>query len=451
MFPTILIVDDEPSILQSFGGILTDEGFEVVTALNGYEALKIIETDAPDLVLLDIWMPGIDGIETLKEIKKEYPALQVVMITGHGTIETAVTATKLGAFDFIEKPLNIEKVIVTINNALNFRRLEEENRYLRKKMLEKNSISGDSPAMNAIKQQIAVVAPTDAEVLITGESGTGKGLIARTLHLLSPRAEQPLIHVNCAAIAEERIDSELFGHLKGAFPGAVARKTGQLELAHHGTLFLDKIDAINLKTQTKLLNVLQHHSFQPEGGGRTLKTDVRMIASTRKDLEKAVEKGEFREDLYFRLNVIPIEVPPLRDRKQDIPSLFECFLEESFQKYGGKRKTVEDNALHLLYHYDWPGNVRELKNLVERLAIMVDEARITAAHIRPPYNGGISSVPQADMNSLLRMDNIEKALQYFEQYFVSFKLREHHQDIEVTAEKLKMNPDALRDKLKSHL
>jgi two-component system nitrogen regulation response regulator NtrX len=370
------------------------------------------------------------------------------MITGHGTIETAVIATKLGAFDFIEKPLNIEKVIVTINNALNFRRLEEENRYLRKKMLEKNSLSGNSPAINAIKQQIAVVAPTDAEVLITGESGTGKGLIARTLHLLSPRAEQPLIHVNCAAIAEDCIDSELFGHLKGAFPGAVAKKTGQLELAHHGTLFLDEIGEINLKTQAKLLNVLQNQSFHPEGGGRTLKTDVRIITSTRKDLEKAVEKNEFREDLYFRLNVIPIEVPPLRERKQDIPLLFECFLEESFQKYGGKRKTVDNEAIQLLYHYDWPGNVRELKNLVERLAIMIDEAHITAADIRTPYNGETASFPQVHMASLLQMDDIEKALQLFEQYFIKFKLSEHHQDIGDTARKLNIHPDTLQNKLK---
>lgn len=448
MFPTILIVDDEPSILQSLGGILSDEGFEVVTALNGYEALKIIETDTPDLVLLDIWMPGIDGIETLKEIKKGYPTLQVVMITGHGTIETAVIATKLGAFDFIEKPLNFEKIIVTINNALNFRRLEEENRYLRKKMLEKNTVSGNSPLIQALKKQIAVVAPTDAEVLITGESGTGKGLIARTIHLLSPRADHPLISINCAAIPGNLIDSELFGHVKGAFSNAFTKKTGRLELADHGTLFLDEVGDLNLNTQVKILNVLQNKSFQPEGGGRIQKTDIRIVASTNKDLEKEIARGNFKEELYFRLNVIPIEVPPLRDRKDDIPVLFECFLEESFKKYGGTRKKVENEVMPLLYDYDWPGNVRELKNLVERLAIMVREPPITAAHIPAPYHRYPRNGFKPDEASLFRMDSMETALRHFENHFIAFKLRENHQDIDTTARKLNISPEKLRTKVR---
>ena len=326
MFPSVLVVDDEPSILQSLGGLLSDEGFEVITASNGYEALKLIDTESPDLVLLDIWMPGIDGIETLKEIKKDNPYIQVIIITGHGTVETAVKATKLGAFDLIEKPLSIDKVIVAINNALNFRRLEEENRYLRKKTIEKNSIDGNSPPTKTLKQQIAAAAPTDTWILITGENGTGKELVARTIHQLSLRAEQPLITVNCAAIPEELIESELFGHEKGAFSGATGKKRGKFELANSGTIFLDEIGDMSLKTQAKILRALEEQKFQRVGGGRIISVNVRVIAASNKDLEQEIEKGSFREDLFYRLNVIPIEVPSLRNRHEDIPLLVETFM-----------------------------------------------------------------------------------------------------------------------------
>lgn len=448
MFPTILIVDDEASILQSLSGILTDEGFEVVTASNGYEALQLIDKECPDLVLLDIWMPGIDGIETLKEIKKENPALQVVMITGHGTIETAVSATKFGAFDFIEKPLSIDKVIVAINNALNFRRLEEENRYLRKKMLEKNSISGNSPPINAVKKQIAVAAPTDAWVLITGENGTGKEVVARTIHLLSNRAEQPLINVNCAAIPEDLIDSELFGHEKGSFSGANAKKTGMFELANNGTLFLDEIGDMNLKTQAKILRVLQDQSFQRIGGSRIIKVNVRVIASSNKDLEKEIGKGNFREDLYFRLNVIPIEVPPLRQRREDIPILVETFLEESAKKYGDTKKTIDAAVKDLLSNYTWPGNVRELKNLVERLAIMAQGNQITVNDIPAPYNPAVDRI--TDETRLYKIDNLENAMQSFEKKFLKRKLTENHYNLAETARLLEIKPDKLKQKLKKH-
>ena len=314
MFPSILIVDDEPSILKSLSGLLSDEGFEVQTATNGYEALKIIDGESPDLVLLDIWMSGIDGIETLKEIKKNNPYIQVIIISGHGTIETAVKATKLGAFDLIEKPLSIDKVIVAINNALNFRRLEEENRYLRKKTLDKHTITGNSVPVAALKKQIAVAAPADAWILITGENGTGKELVARTIHQLSSRADQPIIDVNCAAIPEELIESELFGHEKGAIAGASVKKVGKFELANKGTIFLDEIGDMSLKTQAKILRVLQEQQFQRVGGGRILSVDVRVIASSNKDLKVEIEKGSFREDIYYRLNVIPVDVPPLRNR-----------------------------------------------------------------------------------------------------------------------------------------
>ncbi|MBW1769566.1 MAG: sigma-54-dependent Fis family transcriptional regulator, partial [Deltaproteobacteria bacterium] len=327
MFPTILAVDDESAILQSLSGILSDEGFEVLTASNGYEALKIIEAESPDLVLLDIWMPGIDGIETLQEIKRTNPFLQVIIISGHGTIETAVKATKLGAHDFIEKPLSIEKVVVTINNALHFRQLEEENRFLRKKTLEKHSITGNSSTiLRALKKQIAVAAPTNAWILITGENGTGKELVARTVHQMSHRADKPLIDVNCAAIPEELIESELFGHEKGAFTGATTKKRGKFEIANGGTIFLDEIGDMSLKTQAKILRILQEQKFERVGGTRTLTVDVRVIAASNKDLEEEIEKGTFRDDLYYRLNVIPIEVPPLRNRTDDIPLLVETFL-----------------------------------------------------------------------------------------------------------------------------
>lgn len=379
MFPSILIVDDEPSILQSLSGLLSDEGFEVLTASNGYEALKIIDAESPDLVLLDIWMQGIDGIDTLKEIKKGNPFIQVIIITGHGTIETAITATKLGAFDLIEKPLSIDKVIVSINNALNFRRLEEENQYLRKKIIEKHSLTGNSPSIVELKKQIAVAAPTDSWILVSGENGTGKELVARTIHNLSSRSNQPLVTVSCAAIPDRLIESELFGHEKGAFSEKTTKKRGRFELAHKGTLFFDEISDMSLATQATILRVLEEQEFQRLGGSRTLQVDVRVIAATNRDLEKEIESGGFREDLFFRLNVIPIKVPPLRERKDDISVLIETFLEECAKDNRSKRKTMTPEALDRLFDYSWPGNVRELKNLAERLAIMVEKDVIGVA------------------------------------------------------------------------
>ncbi len=420
MFPSILIVDDEPSILQSLSGLLSDEGFDVMIAGNGYEALKIIDTDSPDLVLLDIWMPGIDGIETLKEIKKENPHIQVIIITGHGTIESAVKATKLGAFDLIEKPLSIDKVIVAINNALNFRRLEEENRYLRKKTIEKHSINGNSPPIAALKEQIAIVAPTDTWILITGENGTGKELVARTIHHLSSRADQPLIDVNCAAIPDELIESELFGHEKGAFIGATAKKIGKFELAGNGTIFLDEIGDMSLKTQSKILRALQEKQFQRVGGSRILSVNVRVVAATNKDLEKEIEKGGFREDLYYRLNVIPMEVPPLRNRGEDIPLLVETFLDESAKHNRSKTKSMSHEAIELLCNYSWPGNVRELKNLVERLFIMVEGDIIDVSDIPAQYKADIAKEPTGERFFLI--NNLRDAKKAFAKEFKKRKL-----------------------------
>lgn len=449
MFPSILIVDDEPSILQSLSGLLSDEGFEVLTAANGYEALKIVDTEFPDLVLLDIWMPGIDGIETLKEIKKNNPYIQVIIISGHGTIETAVKATKLGAFDLIEKPLSIDKIIVAINNALNFRRLEEENRYLRKKTLEKHSITGNSPPVAALKKQIAVAAPTDAWILITGENGTGKELVARTIHQLSSRADYPLINVHCAAIPEELIESELFGQEKGAFADSTTKKIGKFELANNGTIFLDEIGDMSLKTQSKILRVLQEKQFQRVGGSRILSVNVRVIASTNKDLEKEIEKGNFREDVYYRLNVIPIEVPSLRDRREDIPLLVETFFAECAKQDRSEKKQIAQKTLDILCNYSWPGNVRELKNLVERLAIMVEKDVIDEFDIHAPYNPGTVDEMAPIESQLFLSHSLKNAKKAFEREFIKRKLLQNNNNITTTAEAIGVQLSYLHKKLKS--
>jgi two-component system nitrogen regulation response regulator NtrX len=448
MFPTILIVDDEPSILKTLGGLLLDEGFEVITAANGYEALKVIDAEAPDLVLLDIWMPGIDGIQTLKEIKKENPTIQVIIITGHGNIETAVKATKLGAFDLIEKPLSIDKVILAINNALNFRRLEEENRYLRKKTLEKNSIDGKSPLISALRKQIDAVAPTDSWVLIIGENGTGKELVARTLHQLSARSQYQLIDVNCAAIPDELIESELFGHEKGSFSSALTKKTGKFELANNGTIFLDEIGDMSLVTQAKILRVLQEQQLQRVGGSRTLKLNVRVIAASNKDLKREIENGKFREDLYYRLNVVPIQVPSLAERREDLPLLARTFLDENAKRGLGPRKTITPKAMALLRGYGWPGNVRELKNLMERLTIMVDHDLIDVADIPPPYNPiGMDNGTKTDLQ-LLSLTSLKEAKKEFEKEFIRQKLSQYNNNISKTATEIGVDRSYLQKKIK---
>ena len=447
MFPSILIVDDEPSILKSLHGLLTDEGFAVTTATNGYEALKIIDAESPDLVLLDIWMPGIDGIETLKEIKRENPFIQVIIITGHGTVETAVTATKIGAFDLIEKPLSIDKIIVAINNALNFRRLEEENRYLRRKTIEKNSITGNSPAITALKKQISIAAPTDAWILITGENGTGKELVAKTIHQLSPRSEEPLIDLNCAAIPEETIAHELLGYEKGAFAGATAKNRGKFELASKGTLFLDEIGDMSLKSQAIILRVLQEQKFQRIGGSRILDVDIRVIAASNKDLEVEIEKGNFREDLYYRLNVIPVTVPPLRDRIEDIPVLMEIFLDDCAKHNQLKKKKLSPDALKLLCDYDWPGNVRELKNMVERLAIMVKHDTIKVSDIPAQYNHSEKEKSSETRKKLFAPASLKDAQKAFEAEFIRQKLSQHNNDIGKTAKAINVSLSYLKKRV----
>ncbi|QTA90686.1 sigma-54-dependent transcriptional regulator [Desulfonema magnum] len=447
MFPSIMIIDDEPSIRQSLSGILSDEGFDVITASNGYEALKIIDSESPDLVLLDIWMPGIDGIETLKEIKKNNAFIQVVIITGHGTIETAVKATKLGAFDLIEKPLSIDKVIVTINNALNFRRLEEENKYLRKKTIEKNAINGNSPLIAELKKQVAIAAPTDSWILITGENGTGKELVARTIHQLSTRSDQPLIDVNCAAIPDEQIEIELFGQEKGFSSEMSARKRGKFEMANSGTLFLDEIGDMSLRNQAKILRVLQEQKFQRTGGDRMISVDVRVIAASNKDLENEIKKGNFREELYYRLNVVPIEVPPLRNRLEDIPILVETFLTECADHHHTPKKRLTEKALKTLCNYSWPGNVRELKNFIGRLAIMVEKQLIDDYDISVPCNPGSEGNTTSAEAKLFSIARLEEAKKIFEKEFIQRKLVENQNDIDKTAQIIGTERSYLEKKL----
>jgi len=448
MARTILVVDDEESILQSLNGILSDEGFEVICAGSGIEALERIEEIIPDLVLLDIWMPDMDGVETLVKIKENYPMVQVLMMSGHGTIETAVRATKLGAYDFIEKPLSLEKVLLSINNALEFYRLEEEVNLLKAKDRDKYRITGTSRAIREVREQIKIVAPTNAWVLISGENGTGKELVARTIHGMSKRSHKPMIEVNCAAIPEELIESELFGHEKGAFTGAASMKKGKFDLAHEGTLFLDEIGDMSLKAQSKTLRILQEQRFERVGGSRTIHVDVRVIAATNKDLEAEIEKGTFRDDLYFRLNVIPIRVPPLRERVEDIPELINEFLLEISVSTNLDQKEFSEESIELLKRYHWPGNVRELKNLVERMVIMTPDTVIGAKHIPPPYN--LESSLKDDLESSLMTGSYKEAKARFEKAFIEKKLREFKGNISQTAEAIGIERSNLHKKIKAY-
>jgi two-component system, NtrC family, nitrogen regulation response regulator NtrX len=448
MARTVLIVDDEESILQSLQGILNDEGLEVITAASGLSALERIEEVLPDIVLLDIWMPEMDGIETLVKIKASHPSLPVIMMSGHGTIETAVRATKLGAYDFIEKPLSLEKVLLSINNAVDYSRLEEEISRLREKAQDKYRITGDNELIAQLKEQIRIVAPTNAWVLISGENGTGKELVAHTIHRLSKRNQKPLVEVNCAAIPEELIESELFGHEKGAFTGATSMKKGKFDLAHEGTLFLDEIGDMSLKAQSKTLRILQEQKFERVGGSRTIQVDVRVIAATNKDLEAEIEKGRFRDDLYYRLNVIPIRVPPLRERVEDIPALVDEFLKEISMNMNVEPKSFSHEALEKLTQYSWPGNVRELKNLVERLVIMTPGMEILASHIPPPY----SREPEVDtaFSSSIEAPTIREAKENFEKAYLARKLQEYKWNISQTADAIGIERSNLHKKIKAY-
>src|SRR5712675_1749828 len=381
MKPTILIVDDEPGVRTSLSGVLRDEGYSVDAVPSGEDCLERVTRAAFDLIVLDVWLPGMDGLATLARLRERQVDAQIVLISGHGNIESAVRAIKMGAFDFVEKPLSLEKTVLVIRNALHQRRLEAENRALRARVDRHQSMIGESYAMRQLREQVAMAAPTNGRVLIYGENGTGKELVARTIHSLSRRRLSAFVEVNCAAIPEELIESELFGHVRGAFTGAVADRRGKFEVADGGTIFLDEIGDMSLKTQAKVLRVLQEQTMDAVGGTTRIKVDARVLAATNKDLHAEIKAGQFREDLYFRLNVIPIFVPPLRERHEDIPLLADHFMAGFAREYGRRVKTFVPGAVALLQQYGWPGNVRELRNVIERLMIMVVGDSISAGDL----------------------------------------------------------------------
>jgi len=454
MSASILIVDDEESILTSLSSILQDEGHEVTVVKNGVEALRVYTMDPPDLMLLDIWMPEMDGMETLRRVRELVPTAQVMMMSGHGSIETAVKAIKLGAYDYIEKPLSLENVTLRVKHALDQYRLEQENRTLRTRVQRKFELVGQSPAMQLLRQLIETAGPTNSRVLIGGENGTGKELVARAIHQHSIRTGRPFVAVNCAAIPETLIESELFGHEKGSFTGATSMKRGQFEQADGGTLFLDEIADMSLSTQAKVLRALQEQQFTRVGGTKLMKVDVRVLAASNKNLLKEIEKGTFRDDLYYRLNVVPIIVPPLRERREDIPLLIRHFMNVHAEEQGLRVKEVSPEAMAVFQQYDWPGNIRELRNLIERLMIMVpgpiiDPAQ-TGLSLQARPVGSTSQLTTPAVNPLFTQsyDSLRDARNAFEKDYIARKLREHHWNISRTAEELKIERSHLHRKIK---
>ncbi|MEO6391330.1 MAG: sigma-54 dependent transcriptional regulator [Pyrinomonadaceae bacterium] len=427
MTDSILIVDDEPGIRDTLQAVLEDEGFAVETAASGEECLVAITRQSFGCILLDVWLGGMDGLQVLAEMREMGQDAAVVMISGHGNIETAVKATKLGAFDFVEKPLTLEKTILTVRNALRHRELERVNAQLSAEIGEEYIMIGESVTMRALRKQIAIVAPTDGRVLLYGESGTGKELVARAIQANSHRAAAPFVEVNCAAIPEELIESELFGHVKGAFTGATTSKKGKFVLADGATLFLDEVGDMSARVQAKVLRVLEEQRFSPVGSNNSVRVDVRVLAATNKRLEDQIERGEFREDLFYRLNVIPFELSPLRERLEDVPLLVAHFNERFSRAYGRKPKNITAEAMEALCNYAWPGNVRELRNTVERIVIMLSKNKINPADL--PALGG--EEPAA---SSFRFPSFKEATDAYQREFIQRKLAEADGNVSRAAE-----------------
>ena len=440
----VLIVDDEAAIRESLKGVLEDEGYKTAVVENGEACLEELRRKSYDVVLLDIWLPGMDGLEVLPKVRETENAPEVLIISGHGTIETAVRATKLGAFDFLEKPLSAERTLILVKNAVEAKKLRQENRDLKKQLAPKSVIVGDSIPMKALRQQIQLMGPTNGRVLIFGESGTGKELVARAIHAQSPRKDQMFVEVNCAAIPEDLIESELFGHRRGSFPGAVADKDGKFLKADGGTLFLDEVGDMSLKTQSKVLRTLDEQSIAAVGSDEPVKVDVRVIASTNKDLEEEISRGNFREDLFYRLNVIPFSVPPLRERKEDIPLLARFFLKELSSQYGRRPREITDDAIETLMRYSWPGNVRELRNVIERIVIMNPTTiRFERKHLPPlVYRNGSRRTGGEFMT-------LHQARAAYERDYILKKLDDNHGNISRTAEVLGLERSHLYRKMKT--
>ena len=446
MKETILIIDDEKNIRLSLAGILEDEGFATVGAASGEAGLEAVRKEPPELVFLDIWMPGIDGMETLKRLKESHPFLPVIMMSGHGTIETAVKATKMGAYDFIEKPLSLEKILVTVANALAMSRLREENRTLRTLVAEDHVIVGDSSVMKSLWEELLLVAASDAPVLITGESGSCKELAARLIHLNSPRRVNSFVELNCAGIPDELVESELFGHEKGAFPGATARKKGRIELAQGGTLLLDRIETLPLRTQGKLLQFLREQSFERVGGVVRLEAQVRIIAAAIRPLGVESCQGRFLADLYSAFNVLPLAVPPLRDRSEDVGALAEHFVSLYCRREGKGNKALSPEVTGRLLHYQWPGNVRELKNMVERLVIMTPGGLIGVEQL-PLFlrEGSDAAKPEPSITLPLK-----EARERFEREYLTLTLSSCDWDVSRAADLLEVERSVLFRRIKGY-
>jgi two-component system nitrogen regulation response regulator NtrX len=441
----ILIVDDESGIRDSLKGVLEDEGYQAGEAGSGEACLSLLEKHDFDVVLLDVWLPGMDGLDTLQRVRALDNPPEVIMISGHGTIETAVRATKLGAYDFLEKPLSIDRTLNLIKHAIDAKALRRENRELKRQLQAKSVIAGDSVPMKALRQQVSIMAPTNGRVLIYGESGTGKELVAHAIHAQSLRKEEMFVEVNCAAIPEDLIESELFGHRHGSFAGATSEKEGQFQKASGGTLFLDEVGDMSLKTQSKVLRTLDEQRFTPVGSADPIRVDVRVIASTNKDLEEEISKGNFREDLFYRLNVIPFFVPPLRERKEDIPLLARYFLKEFAAAYGKRSREMTDDAIQTLTRFSWPGNVRELRNVIERIVIMnPTTTKFERKHLPPlVYRDGSRRAAGTEFSTL------QQARDAYERDYILKKLDENHGNVSRTAEMLGLERSHLYRKMKA--
>jgi len=431
MVREILIVDDEPGIRDTLRGVLEDEGFAVEAVASGEACLSAVQKKSFACILLDIWLrKGIDGLETLKRLRESGNDSAVVMISGHGNIETAVKSTKLGAFDFIEKPLSLEKTVVTVKNAVRQRELERSNRQMIDELTEKYAMVGESVAMRALRKQIAIVAPSDGRVLISGESGTGKELVARAIHAQSKRKASPFVEINSAAIPEDLVESELFGHAKGAFSGAMTAKKGKFEIADGATLFLDEIGDMSPRVQAKMLRVLEEQRFEPVGSNNPITVDVRVISATNKRLEDLIENGNFRHDLFYRLNVIPFQIPPLRERLEDVPVLVEHFSQRFSRDYGKKPKVFGEEAIEVLQKHQWFGNVRELKNTIERVVIMSSKTKIAASDL--PELGTSDEKPA----SSFRFPSFKAATDAYHREFILHKLAEFDGNVSRAAEEM---------------
>ena len=443
----ILVVDDEPDIVSMLKAVLGDEGHTVFAASSAAAAQKLFQKEMPDVCFLDVWLPDQDGVELLQWIKSSGVDTSVIMMSGHANVETAVRATRLGAEDFIEKPVSLDKVLVSVQNAMKLRILRQENQSLRTRLERRFQLIGKSRALEEIRRTIELVAARNSTVLITGENGTGKENVARAIHERSGRSKKPLVAINCAAIPEELIESELFGYEKGAFTGAASSKRGKFEQASGGTLFLDEIGDMSLKTQSKVLRVLQDQTFERVGGNESVRVDVRILAATNKDLEEEIKKGSFREDLFYRLNVIPIKIPPLRERSEDIVELAKHYLDLYCSENGVPLKKFSGSALQGLLKYNWPGNIRELKNIMERLSIMVKGAEIDLADLPSPM-GTLSAVPASDLDECLRCGDFKEARNLFEKVYLKRRLEESQGNVAKTSEKINVERSHLYRKLK---